>query len=415
MLDINFIRDNKKLTQEAFQKRKVTLSVDDLLKMDDKRRQLIQKVDQLRARKNKLSKTRDNSRIKEAQDIKKKLINSERELKGIQEKFQNIMLSLPNFPDPEVPEGESEKDNKIIKKWGKPRNFSFQPKDHLSLGEQLGIIDLKRGAKVSGNSFYYLKNEAALLEMAVIRFAIDKVRKAGFDFFITPDLVKEEAMIGTGFFPTEENEIYHVAKDHLYLTGTAEVPLASYRSGEIIDKANLPLHYAGFSACFRREAGSYGKETKGLFRVHQFNKVEMFTICIPDEAEKEHHKLLKISEDILQELQLPYQVVINCLGDLGYPNKKRYDLNTWMPSWKGFRETHSASNDGDFQARRLNIRYRDQANQTHYCYTLNNTAIASPRILIAILENHQTDKGGVKIPKCLYPYLNFKEIKPKNS
>jgi len=413
MLDINFIRENQDFARNALKKRKVDVNVDELLKIDEERRKLIGQVEGLRKERNFLSKQGKEGNFARAKEIKKEISKIEPILKKTSEKLEQILFTLPNFPDPEVPSGESEKDNKIIRKWGEPRIFDFQFRDHEAIGKDLDIIDIERGSKVSGTGFYYLKNKGALLEMALMNYAINKACEKGFQFLLTPDLVKKQAMIGTGFFPADENEVYKIDKDGLYLIGTAEVPLASYRSGEIIKEEELPLYYAGFSSCFRREAGAYGKETKGVFRMHQFNKVEMFVICRPEEAKKEHERILGISEEIMQELKIPYEIVLNCLGDLGFPNQKRYDLNAWMPFWNGYRETHSASNDGDFQTRRLGLRYRTKTGDIQFCHTLNNTTIASPRILIAILENYQEKDGSVKIPEVLHPYLKFKEIRKR--
>ncbi len=411
MLDINFIRDNQKLVEKMLQRRAIGFDVENLLKIDEKWRNLTHDIEELRKEKNNISATGKEKDLKKAKSIKAILSEKEPELKRIKLELNKLLLSLPNIPDAEVPDGEGEEDNQVIRKWGEPQKFDFPFKDHTILAEALDIIDLKRGAKVSGSGFYYLKNEGALLEMALMHFALDKAQEKGFHYLIVPSLVKEEAMVGTGFFPADENEVYKINKDELYLAGTAEVGLASYRSNEIIDENKLPLYYVSFSTCFRREAGAYGKTAKGVFRVHQFNKVELFVICKPDQAEEEHQKLVHLSEEILQDLKLPYEVVINCLGDLGFPNKKRYDINTWMPYWDGYRETHSASNDGDFQARRLKIRYRTKEGKIQYCNTLNNTALASPRIMVAILENYQQKDGSVKIPDILHPYLLFKEIR----
>ncbi len=411
MLDINFIRENKQLVKESFKKRKVDINVETMLDIDEKWRNLTHDIEELRKEKNNISAMGEKKDIEKAKSIKAILSKKEPELKQIKFELDKLILSLPNIPDAEVPKGEGEEDNQVIRKWGEPRKFDFSFKDHKILAEALDIIDIKRGTKVSGNGFYYLKNEGALLEMALMRFALDKAQRQGFHYLTVPNLVKEEAMIGTGFFPADENEVYKINKDKLYLAGTAEVGLASYRSNEIIDENELPLYYVSFSTCFRREAGAYGKTAKGVFRVHQFNKVELFVICKPDQAEKEHQKLVHLSEEILQDLKLPYEVVINCLGDLGFPNKKRYDINTWMPYWNGYRETHSASNDGDFQARRLKIRYRAKEGGIQYCNTLNNTALASPRIMVAILENYQQEDGSIKIPDILCQYLPFKEIR----
>ncbi len=411
MLDINFIRKNKELIKKAFKKRKVCISVESLLKIDEKWRNLTYNIEELRKEKNKISATGKEKDIKKAKSIKVILSKKEPELRKIKFELDKLLFSLPNIPDPEVPEGEGEEDNQVIRKWGEPRKFSFPFKDHTILAKALNIIDIDRGVKVSGNGFYYLKNEGAFLEMALMHFALDKAREKGFHYLTVPSLVKEEAMVGTGFFPADENEIYKINKDKLYLAGTAEVGLASYRADEIIDENKLPLHYMSFSTCFRREAGAYGKTAKGVFRVHQFNKVELFVICKLNQAKEEHQKLVELSEEILQDLKLPYEVVINCLGDLGFSNEKRYDINTWMPYWNGYRETHSASNDGDFQARRLKIRYRTKEGELKYCNTLNNTALASPRIMVAILENYQQEDGSIKMPDILHPYLRFKKIR----
>jgi seryl-tRNA synthetase len=410
MLDINFIRKNKESVRKALRKRKIDVDIENLLKIDEKWRNLTHDIEELRKEKNKISATKKEKNIKKAKSIKIVLSEKEPALKKVKFELDKLLFSLPNIPDTEVPDGEGEEDNQVIRKWGKPRKFSFPFKDHTILAKALDIIDIKRGVKVSGNGFYYLKNEGAFLEMALMHFALDKAREKGFHYLTVPSLVNEKAMVGTGFFPADENEIYKINKDELYLAGTAEVGLASYRANEIIDEDKLPLHYVSFSTCFRREAGAYGKTAKGVFRVHQFNKVELFVICKPDQAEEEHQKLVRLSEEILQRLKLPYEVVINCLGDLGFPNKKRYDINTWMPYWNGYRETHSASNDGDFQARRLKIRYRTKKGELKYCNTLNNTALASPRIMVAILENYQRQDGSIKIPDILHPYLGFKEI-----
>ena len=411
MLDINFIRENKDIVLDSIKKRNLSIDLDEVLVLDKLKRELIKTSENLRQERNKISTEGggDEMAINKGREIKEKLAKIEESLKNTNNKLKNILLLIPNIPDKEVPEGESEDDNKVIREWGSPTKFNFKPKDHLDLGKSLDIVDMERGAKVSGNGFYYLKNKGALLEMALINFAINKLSKKGFNFLIVPNLVREKAMIGTGFFPTDENEVYKTDQDNLFLTGTSEVSLVSYHGDEILDINDLPLKYAGFSSCFRREAGSHGKDTKGLFRVHQFNKVEMVVFSKPEDSEKIHQELVTISEEILQELELPYQVVINCLGDLGLPNKKRYDINTWMPSWNEYRETHSASNDGDFQTRRLNIKYREDK-KLKFCHTLNNTAVASPRLLVALMENHQQEDGSIAIPKALHPFIDFERI-----
>jgi len=418
MLDIAFIRENTKLIKRAAELKGVDLDLDRLIALDAERRNLLKKIEDLRYQRNKLTagisrkanqeKQKDIAKVK---TIKKRLKKFKDTYKKIEEQYNQLMLRVPNVPAKEVPPGKGEKDNKVIKIWGKKPVFKFKPREHTEIAEGLDIIDFQRGAKVSGHGFYFLKNEGALLEIAVLNLAIAEVVKAGFHFLVVPQLVREFAMMGTGFFPTDEREVYKTALDNLYLIGTAEVPLGAYRSGEILKEEDLPLRYAGISSCFRREAGAHGVDTKGVYRIHQFNKVEMFVLCKPERSEEEHQKLVQISENILQKLRLPYRVTLNCTGDLGMPQVKKYDIQTWMPGRGKYGETHSASNDADFQARRLKIRYKDKQGKIHFVHTLNNTAIASPRILIAILENYQQKDGSVQIPSALQPFIGKSVIK----
>ncbi len=302
----------------------------------------------------------------------------------------------------------------MIKKWGKPTVFDFEPKDHIELGKKLDIIDKKRAVKMSGARFTFLKNEAFSLQFGLVRYLEDKLSKLGYQPMVPPVMVKEQAMFGSGFFPAEKGEYYKTEEDDLYLVGTAEVPLASYHSEEILKKDKLPLKYMGYSSCFRREAGSYGKDTKGILRVHQFDKVEMFIYSTQEDSwEIYENELAGISEEILQELKLPYQKVLMCGGDIGMPNAKKYDYEVWIPTQERYRETMSCSHDTDFQARRLNIRYKDKDGKTKYVHTMNNTALAIGRTLIAILENNQNEDGSVTIPQVLRDYVNFSTIEIK--
>lgn len=418
MLDINFIRQNPKLVEEGARSKGFKINIGELLEVDKKRRKLKKQVDKLREKRNKITgkvkkcgnKKERKRLIKQGKNVKERLARVEHKFRAVREKWQKLMLQVPNVPDPEAPVGEDETGNKTVREWGKKPDFDFEPKDHLKLGETLNIIDLKRGAKVSGNNFYYLKDKGAYLQWALMSFAIDKVKGEGFSLMIVPDLVKKEAMVGTGFLPAEEREIYRLKKDDLYLIGTAEVPLGAYRAEEILKAQDLPLRYAGFSACFRREAGAYGKKSKGIYRVHQFHKVELFVICHPDEGESIFKEILGISEELMQEINLPYRVVYNCTGDMGFPQRKKYDIETWMPGRGEYGETHSCSLDTDFQARRLKIRFREDK-ETKFAYTLNNTLVAE-RLLIAILENYQQKDGSVKVPKVLRAYCGFEEIRP---
>jgi seryl-tRNA synthetase len=329
--------------------------------------------------------------------------------------YQKRLAQIHNIPDSSVPAGPDQTGNKVVKQEGKLRKFDFKIKDHIELGRSLDIIDKKRAVKVSGSRFTFLKNEAYTIQFAIIRYLEDKLTKKGFIPMIPPVLVKEEAMFGSGFFPAEAGEYYQIDRDNLYLVGTAEVPLASYHSNEILKESELPKKYLGYSSCFRREAGNYGQDTKGIFRLHQFDKVETFILADPkDSWQIYEEELAAISEEILVELELPYQKVLMCGGDIGMPNAKKYDFEVWLPSQKRYRELMSCSHDTDFQARRLKIRYRDKKGKINYLHTMNNTALAIGRTLIAILENYQERDGSVKMPKVLQKYIGFNEITNKD-
>lgn len=417
MLDIKLVKKNKEKVKKALAKKHTKFDIDGLIKAYNKYAALKQEIDQLRAEQNKLSEGGKKPTAKEitkAKEIKEKLDKREDDLKKAEKDYQDRMAQIHNIPDDSTPAGPDESGNKVVKKGGKPRKFSFEIKDHMELGKDLDIIDKKRGVKVSGSRFAFLKNEAYTLQFAIIRYLEEKLLKKGFTPLISPVLVKEEAMFGSGFLPAEEREIFQTEKDKLYLVGTAEVPLASYHSNEILKEKDLPLRYLAYSTCFRREAGSYGQDTKGIFRLHQFDKVEMFIYAHPkDSWEIFEKELATISEEILKELDLPYQKVLMCGGDIGMPNAKKYDFEVWFPAQKRYRELISCSHDTDFQARRLKIRYKDRENKTNYVHTMNNTALAIGRTLIAILENHQEKDGSVEIPKVLQKYSKIKKLTPK--
>lgn len=414
MLDIKFIRENAILVNEAAKKKHIDFDVSELVAIDDKRLNLLKEVESLRAKQNaendKIAAIKDNTEkekvILKMKKIKDKLAEYERELKKTEEKWIKIMLMAPNIPDPSVPEGESDADNVEARKWGELPKFDFKPRAHIELMEKLNLVDLERGVKVAGFRGYFLKGEAALMSMALWQMALDKMVQKGFTPFIAPSLVKEEALFGTGHFPKSREDVYKT-QDDLYLAATAEIPMTNYFRDEILKEEDLPKTYAAFSPCFRREAGSHGKDTKGIYRLHEFAKVEQFVLCKADHQESVnwHEEITKNAEEILQELKLPYRVVVNCTGDTGQANVKTYDIEVWIPSENKYRESHSASYYHDFQARRANIRYKTKDGKIKFAYTLNNTAIATPRILISILENYQQKDGSVIVPKVLRKYL----------
>jgi seryl-tRNA synthetase len=327
-------------------------------------------------------------------------------LKKIEEKWKALMLEVPNVPDPSVPEGNSDADNKEIRKWGEIPKLDFEPKSHIELMGKLGLVDLERGVKVAGFRGYFLKGDAALLSLALWQLAFELWIKKGFTPLISPSLCREINFTGSGWLPQGKEEIYKT-QDDLYLAGTAEVSVMGFHQDEILNERELPKKYIAFSPCYRREAGSYGKDTKGVFRLHEFAKVEQVIFCKADHEEsvKWHEEITKNSEEILQALRIPYRVVVNCGADLKLANVKTYDIESWVPSEKRYRETHSSSYFHDFQTRRLNIRYRDGEGKVRFCHSLNNTAIATPRILISLLENYQQKDGSIKVPKILEKYL----------
>ncbi|MFH0820624.1 MAG: serine--tRNA ligase [Candidatus Peregrinibacteria bacterium] len=421
MIDFKALRENQKLYEQGFARKQVKIDVKKLLKLDDAHRAVLQEVEAMRAQRNEVSKSiptlKDKERQKKIDEMKKlgdELKTAEDKLNKLFTQLKELTDTLPNLPHESVPEGQDEKSNVVLRTVGKKPEFTFKPKDHIELGKTLDLIDLETGAEVGGTRFYYLKNELVLLEFALISWLLQKYVKKGFTPVTVPMLVKEHMMYATGFFPADKNEIYHVNpnEDDLYLVGTSEVPLAGLHMNKSIPAEQLPRRYVGFSSCFRREAGSYGKDVKGILRVHQFDKVEMFSFCHPEKSWEEHEFLRNIEEEILQELGLPYHLVNICGGDLGVPAAKKYDCEVWMPGQNQYREVTSCSNCTDFQARRGNIKYKDDKG-THFAHTLNGTAMASTRFLIAILENFQQADGSVAIPEILHHYLPFKTIQPK--
>ncbi len=423
MLDIAFIRQNADVVRAAITNKRVDLNLDDLLGADKDRRELIAKIEQKRARKNeiaalipKASKEERPALIEEGKSVKTELEQLEPALTQAQKSFDDLMLRVPSIPRPEVPIGKGEDDNVEIRKVGTPPKFDFPVRDHVQLMTLHKMVDWDGPRKFAGARSYALKGTGALLELAVTRLAIDTLVARGLVPVIPPVMVKERAMQGTGFFPLGVEEAYAITADGLFLVGTSEVPLVSLHCDETFDASQLPIRYAGQSNCFRREAGAHGKDTKGLYRVHQFTKIEQVVFCLPDEqiAEKEHYTLLGNAEAILEKLEIPYRVAIACTGEIGLGQTRKHEIESWMPGrndGKGaYNETHSCSTLGDFQARRSNIRLRMPDGSLTYPYTLNNTAIASPRILIPLLENHQREDGSIVLPKALVPYMNGVEV-----
>ncbi len=411
MLDINFIRQNLDLCKEAAKNKNREVSWDELLAADSRRRQLIIKIEEQRAKRNKAGKLDAEEDRRKARVLKDELKNSEEELRVVEGNLHTLLLTVPNIPHESVPVGKDEKANVEVRKWGEPKKFDYPIKDHMQLGRDLDLIDFERGTKVSGFRGYFLKNEGAHLELAVLWYAFQKLTARGFTPMIAPSLVRDFTLFGNGQLPWGKEEVYKVEKDEQYLAGTAEVPITSYFADEVLKEEELPKKFVAFSPCFRREAGSYGKDTKGLYRLHQFNKVEQVVIAKNNEKESLAilEELLTNAEEVLQDLELPYRVVLMSTGDMGEPQVKKYDIETWMPGRGAYGETMSDSYMGDFQARRLKIRYKTKDGGMTFCHTLNNTAIASPRILIAIFENYQEKDGSIRVPKVLQPFVG-KEI-----
>ena len=421
MLDIRFIKENPDLIKEATRKKHLSFDVDALLALEEKRKELLTSFESLRAEQNKLSdeipKASDQAAraalIESLKPLKEKVGAAEEAYKEVLQEWQALMLQVPNVPDVSVPEGEDDSANVEVKTWGEIPAFSFTPKDHIALMESLDMVDFEKGANVAGFRGYFLKGDGALLEFALWQFVVDffRTKKPEYEFMLAPSLVRRETLFGTGYLPQGEDDLYHT-QDGDYLSGTAEVPTMGYFADMVLDGTTLPIKKIAFSTAFRREAGSHSKDTKGLFRVHEFRKFEQVILCEANHetSVRHHEELLANAEELLQALRLPYHVVVNCGGDLGLGQVKKYDVEVWVPSQQTYRETHSCSYFHDFQARRLNLRYKDAEGKNHFVHSLNNTALATPRILQHIVENYQQEDGSIVVPEVLRPYVGKDRI-----
>lgn len=412
MLDVKMVRSNPDEVRESLRRRGVPTSpLDEFIAVEEERRRLTTEVELMRAERKRASEA-IGARKKAGEDasaemaatreLGERIKDRETELNSSETRLHDLLLAIPNILLDDVPDG-GEDDSVVLREVGERTVFDFTPKDHVDLGVALDVIDMERAAKVSGSRFVYLKGDLVLLELALVRYGIDTVMAHGFRPVLPPVLVREEAMYGTGFFPTDEQSIYRTT-DGECLVGTSEVPLAGLHMDEYLEAGSLPLRYAGFSTCFRREAGAAGKDTRGILRVHQFDKLEMFSFCLPDQSAAEHELIRSIEEEVLQGLEIPYRVVSIAAGDLGAPAAKKYDCEAWMPGQERYREVTSCSNCTDYQARRLNCRYRTEQGP-RFVHTLNGTTIAIGRTIIAIMENHQRADGTIAVPKVLVPYL----------
>ena len=423
MLDLKLIRSEPERVKAALARRGAADQVDELLALDARRRELLPEVETAQAERKTLSKKigeakgagEDAAELMTAvQGLKETIESGKEELERVDADLDQLAASLPNLPDPDSPDGMTEEDAVVVREVGERPEFDFEPRDHLDIGVELGLIDMEAGARLSGSRFAYLKGDLVLLELALVRFALELVRAEGHEPVAPPVLVREEALYGTGFLPGDRDQIYEIPKDELFLVGTSEVSLASLHAGQILDLGALPLRYAGFSTCFRREAGAAGRDTRGIFRVHQFDKVEMFSFVEPGESAAEHERLLAIEERILTELEIPYRVVNVAAGDLGAPAAKKYDCEAWIPSQDRYRELTSCSNTTDYQARRLGCRYRPADGESPQAvHTLNGTAVAVGRTMIALIENRQERDGSFTLPNTLHRYGSPERIQAR--
>jgi seryl-tRNA synthetase len=416
VIDPTLLRSDPDQIRISLQRRGLTIDLDVLIGLEAQLRRTRQEAEETRAAQKEAGKEiarlegdEKKSAIAEVGKLADRHKTLEAEAEQLAESFEEQWAAVPNLVDPSAAEGHSEADNVEIKRVGDQPDFDFEASDFTALGSSLDIIDMERGAKVSGSRFGYLKGPAVILEFGLVRYAFDRLIAAGFTPMVPPVLVREQALYGTGFFPGDREQVYSVPADDLFLVGTSEVSLAAYHTDEIFDADQLPLRYAGFSSCFRREAGTYGKDTQGLFRVHQFDKVEMFVFCAPEASVEEHERLLEIEESIVGGLGLPYRVMNIAAGDLGSSAAKKYDIEAWFPSQDAYREVTSCSNTTDYQARRLKVRMRGDGGN-RIVHTLNGTAVAVGRMILAILENFQQDDGSVEVPEDLVPYVGFGRI-----
>jgi seryl-tRNA synthetase len=421
MLDLKFIRENANAVQENCKNRGVEADVGLVVGIADRRSSLIQELNELKQRQNETAKSIGKERdaekrerlISGSREIKARIPEKEAELHEVERRLREEQLKIPNMTHPDSPIGRDDSENVEIRRSGTIPDFPFEPKDHLQLGESLGIIDFEAGAKTTGSKFYFLRGDAVLLELGLTRYALDLLAGYGYEPTITPDLARDEALVGTGFIPRgPETQIYSVEDSDLSMVATAEIPLAGQLTDEIVDEDRLPLRFAGLSHCFRTEAGSHGRASRGLYRVHQFTKVEMFAFTRPEDSEAVHEEMVEIEERTFQGLGLPYRVVDICTGDLGGAAYRKYDLEAWMPGRDDFGEVTSTSNTTDYQARRLRIRYRKDGARPQFLHTLNGTALAMSRALIALLEVYQQEDGSVKLPEALVPYVGKERLEP---
>jgi seryl-tRNA synthetase len=423
VLDVKAIRENPEHARKALARRGMAESIDELLELDERRRELTARVEQFRAEQNRASKAIGKAQahertrlIEEVSKVSAAIDQLEPELEEAERRLADALARVPNFPDESAPDGFTEEDAVEVRRRGEPPELGFEPRDHIALGELLGLLDVERAVRTSGSRFVYLLGDIVHVQFALVRHALDILTAKGFLPVIPPVLVREEAMFGTGFLPTDAVNIYVTREDDLYLVGTSEVSLAAFHMGEILDESSLPIRMAGYSTCFRREAGSYGKDLGGMFRVHQFDKVEMFSFTRPEDSRDEHEFLVGVEEEIVGILDLPYRVVNIAAGDLGLAAAKKYDIEGWLPGQARYRELTSCSNCTDYQARRLQSRVRRADGSIEVLHTLNGTATAIGRTLIAILENRQRRDGSVELPKALFPYLpeSLRVLAPKD-
>lgn len=427
MLDINFIRDNKDKVQEAANNKGIEVNITQLLDVDEERRKLQKRIDDLKSEQhnanNEIAKANDaekQEKIKLMRKIALEVKDLEKIFSKVANEFRELLMTIPNIPSEKTPIGKTEDDNVELEVVGNIPEFDFEPKDHIALGEALGIIDVQRGIKVTGSRGYYLKGLGAQLEIALMQYGVDFLRERGFTQMTTPLMTYEDYFYGTGYFPWMQDETFRAVdkEKEQHLIGSAEITLCAYHADEVLALSELPLKYMAWTPCFRTEVGSYGKDTKGLYRVRQFNKVEQVIFCEPDEtkAMEVFGDLMNNAKDFLVSLGLPFRVMELCTGEMGAPQKYKHDIETWMPSRESYGETHSCSWMGDFQARRLNIKVKESAGENKFCHTLNNTLVASPRLLIPLLEINQQADGSIKLPQVLHSYMNgIAEIKPQVS
>ena len=426
MIDLRELKERKSEILANIKARNMKINLDEIIELQERRSALLQQTEALRASRNenaakmkgKLDRDARTLLIEEGKNLKDQIAESETELRSVEEEYLRLGRTIPNYAHPEAPLGTDEDDYAILRHVGTPPVFSFPPKDHVVLGEELDLIDFDTATRVSGPKFYYLKREAVLLQMALERYALDITLKRGFTPFITPDIAREEILLGIGFNPRgEESNIYTIEGMDACLVGTAEITLGGYYAGAVLDKKDLPIKMSGLSHCFRREAGAAGQYSKGLYRVHQFSKLELFIYCLPEDSERYHNELLAIEEEIFSGLGITYRVVDTCTGDLGAPAYRKYDIEAWMPG-RGeggeYGEVTSTSNCTDYQARSLSIRYKDDDGKNRHVHMLNGTAIALSRAIVAVLENFQNEDGSITIPPALVPYTGFDTIKPRN-